>query len=204
MRRPPSHATTAPGRWRQAWPCILIGLVPQAIGSARWESVGDWVVMEPVEMFDSTLTGTDRQAGQRLTITVEPAHTKPAPPTSSPTRRQPWSSRICRGRTRCAVTAAVVAAHDAIGPDVRPQPSLNPAHMGAAQARLANQGMALRVARTFRDGRSCADMPAARARPVLFCRVPHLCLMWATPARADVRMADQGRHDAAACQSRPG
>jgi hypothetical protein len=50
----------------------LIRLVPQAIESASWESVGDWVVMEPVEMFDSTLVGTDRQAGPRLTITVEP------------------------------------------------------------------------------------------------------------------------------------
>jgi beta-phosphoglucomutase-like phosphatase (HAD superfamily) len=50
----------------------LIRLVPLAIESARWETVGDWVVMEPVEMFDSTLSGTDRQFGPRLTIAIEP------------------------------------------------------------------------------------------------------------------------------------
>ncbi|GAA2342851.1 Imm21 family immunity protein [Dactylosporangium salmoneum] len=50
----------------------LIRLVPQAIESACWEPVGDWVVVEAAEMFDSTLAGTDRQAGSRLTISVEP------------------------------------------------------------------------------------------------------------------------------------
>ncbi len=67
----------------------LIRLVPQAIESAGWESVGAWVVMEPVEMFDSALAGADRKAGPRLTITVEPgtyqvrtAYVEPNPETA--------------------------------------------------------------------------------------------------------------------------
>ncbi|GIF66148.1 hypothetical protein Ais01nite_41830 [Asanoa ishikariensis] len=50
----------------------LISLVPQAIESAAWETVGEWLLTEPVEMFDSTLVGTDREAAPRLAITVEP------------------------------------------------------------------------------------------------------------------------------------
>ncbi|HEV7712246.1 MAG TPA: Imm21 family immunity protein [Asanoa sp.] len=67
----------------------LIRLVPRAIESANWEPVGEWVVTETVEMFDSALAGTDRQADPRLAITVEPgtyrvrtAHVTPEPDTS--------------------------------------------------------------------------------------------------------------------------
>lgn len=67
----------------------LIRLVPQALESAVWESVGNWVITEPVEMFDSTLAGNDRQAGPRLTMTVEPgayqvrtAYVQPDPETA--------------------------------------------------------------------------------------------------------------------------